>query len=255
MTEETTGQQVAVATQAAPPTTANFLNVIARAAADPNTDVAKMHGLLDVQERMMNKQAELDFNVAFGKLQRELSQIRIGKNGSIKVDGRERSKYATYDDIDAAIRPLMNKHGFTLRFSSMPEGGKLVVEGTLSHENGHSIKTVTPMAIDANPKVMNSQQAIGSASSYAQRYIVKMLLNLVFEGEDDDGKSAGVKPISDDQAVILKDLIRETETDVVKFLAVMTGMKSVDEIAARDFNRVHMALLAKKNAAAKAVAS
>lgn len=225
------------------PTTANFLTVIAKAASDPNTDVAKMHGLLDVQERMMAKQAEIDFNIAFGKMQKELSGFRIKKSG--KTD---RSSYARYEDIDEVIRPVMLKHGFNLRFSSLPEAGKLVVRGTLSHENGHSIDTVTPMSIDANPKVMNSQQAIGSASSYAQRYIVKMLLNLVFEGEDDDGRSAGVKAISDHQAETLKDLIRETNTDTIKFLNTMvSGARSVEEISTRDYNRVHMALVAKKN--------
>lgn len=225
------------------PTTANFLTVIAKAASDPNTDVAKMHGLLDVQERMMAKQAEIDFNIAFGKMQKELSGFRIKKSG--KTD---RSSYARYEDIDEVIRPVMLKHGFNLRFSSLPEAGKLVVRGTLSHENGHSIDTVTPMSIDANPKVMNSQQAIGSASSYAQRYIVKMLLNLVFEGEDDDGRSAGVKAISDQQAETLKDLIRETNTDTIKFLNTMvSGARSVEEISTRDYNRVLNALVAKKN--------
>ena len=77
-----------------------------------------------------------------------------------------------------------------------------------------------------------------------------MLLNLVFEGEDDDGKSAGVRPISDSQAETLKDLIRETGTDTQKFLNTMvSGARSVDEISTRDFNRVHNALLAKKNKA------
>lgn len=243
MTEKTSENALTVAEPT--PTVVNFLSVISQAATDPNVDVAKMHGLLDVQERMMKKQAEIDFNIAFGALQKELSNFRIKKGG--KTD---RSAYARYEDIDEVIRPLLIKHGFTLRFSSLPEGGKLVVKGTLSHENGHSIDTVTPMSIDANPKVMNSQQAIGSASSYAQRYIVKMLLNLVFEGEDDDGKSAGVKAISDAQAKILKDLIRETGTDTVKFLNTMvSGARSVEEISTRDYNRVHMALVAKKNKA------
>ena len=232
------------------PSPTDFLTMIAEAARDPNVDVAKMHGLLDVQERMMNRQAEIDFNIAFGALQKDLAEVRIKKSGKITVDGRERSSYAKYEDIDAVVRPLMNKHGFTIRFSSIPEGNKMIVRGTLSHEGGHSVETVTPMVTDVNPKVMNNQQAIGSASSYAQRYILKMLLNLVFEGEDDDGKKAGTTFISDDQAAEIKELIRETNTNTIAFLDIMTDAENVEQISTRDYNRVVMALRAKRKTSA-----
>lgn len=236
-------KQVAVSA----PTTPNFLSVIAKAASDPNVDPAKMMALLDVQERMMNKQAEIEYTIAFAALQKELSGIRISKNGEIKVDGNVRSRYATYEDISKVVTPLFVKYGFSISFSNVPDNGKFVVKGVLSHEKGHSTSTFTPMSIDANPKVMNSQQAIGSASSYAQRYILKMLLNLVFEGEDDDGQKSGHTAMTDEQAATLKELVRETNTDVQRFLATMfTGVKTIDDIPAKDYNRAYNALNSKK---------
>lgn len=243
MTEE---NSTAIVAQTDPtmPSQANVLAIISKAASDPTIDPAKLHSLLDFQERVMDRQAEMDFNQAFTRLQIAIGKIRINKSGKISVDGRERSRYATYEDIDKAIRPELQKEGFALRFSSLPEGGKLVVKGTLSHIGGHSIETCTPMSIDANPKVMNAQQAIGSASSYAQRYIVKLLLNLVFEGEDDDGAKASFKQMTDDQAQQIRDALRSKKAlgrDVKKFLAHM-GVDEIEKISAADFNKALIAI-------------
>ena len=233
----------------AAPTTANFLAVISKAASDPNTDVAKMHGLLDVQERMMNKQAEIDFNADFSRLQSDLP--RITKDSKITHSGKLISTYATYDKIDTVIRPLLIKHGFGLRFNSEPEpsGKGVIITATLSHRGGHSIVDRIPLGYDTSG-AKNNVQGVGSTIAYGKRYLVGMLLNLVFEGEDDDGAKSGYQPLTDQQSTIIKDLIRETGTDTQRFLATMvSGANSVDEIGMIDFNRVHNALLAKRNKA------
>ena len=233
----------------ATPTAANFLDAIRRAAMDPSVDVAKMHGLLDVQERMMNKQAELEFNASFIQMQNELP--RITKDSSIKHGGKLIAKYASYEKIDEIIRPILQRNGFSLRFNSGPNGGEMIVEATLSHIGGHSIVDRLPLKVE-KVAAMNSAQAAMSAITYAKRGLTTMLLNLIFEGDDDDGQNTGYVPITDDQAATLKDLIRETNTDTVKFLSMMvSGAKTVDEISLNDFNRVHMALLAKRNQAQK----
>lgn len=227
--------------------TVDFLRVISDAARDPNVNVEKMHGLLDVQERMMNKQAEIEFNAAFAEMQSEIP--RITKDGSIKISGKVQSTYATYDQIDASIRPLLVKYGFGLRFNSeiVPDGKSVIITGTLSHRSGHSITDRIPLGFETSGS-KNNVQAVGSTISYGKRYLVSMLLNLVFEGEDDDGQKAGYKPITAQQAQILKDLIRETGTDTKKLLATMvSGANSIDEIADRDFERVRNSLVAKKN--------
>lgn len=227
------------------PTASNFLAVIRQAAMDPMVDPQKMHGLLDVQERMMNKQAEIDFNADFARLQADLP--RITKDAKIQHNGKLISTYATYEKIDDVIRPLLIKHGFGLRYNTEPTGDKVIITATLSHRNGHSITDKIPLTIDASG-AKNNVQGVGSTIAYGKRYLVGMLLNLVFEGEDDDGAKSGYQPITDEQAATLKDLIRETNTDVQRFLATMvSNVRSVDEIALSDFNRVHNALLAKRN--------
>lgn len=243
MTDET--QSTAVAVAQSTPTPTNFLEVIAKAAADPTVDPAKMHGLLDVQERMMNKQAELDFNSAFIKMQDELP--RITKDSAIKHGSKVIAKYASYEKIDDVIRPILKRHGFALRFNSGPNGGEMIVEATLSHIGGHSVTDRIPLKVE-KVAAMNSAQAAMSAITYAKRGLATMLLNLVFEGEDDDGKNADYVAITTEMAAELKDLIRETDTDTQKFLATMVSdVRAVDEIAIKDYDRVKNALLAKRN--------
>lgn len=233
------------------PTTSDFLDAIGRIALDPRVDVLKLHGIIDVQERMMNKQAEMDFNADFVHLQADLP--RITKDAKIVHKGNLIATYATYEKIDDVIRPLLIKNGFGLRYNTEPTGDKIIITSTLSHKGGHSITGRIPLTIDASG-AKNNVQGVGSTIAYGKRYLVGMLLNLVFEGEDDDGQSADYAPITPEQALELKDLIRETNTDTKRFLSLMVSeAASVDEINLKDFNRVYNALIAKRNQANKGV--
>lgn len=220
------------------PSTANFLEVIKRAALDPAVDVAKMHGLLDVQERMMAKQAEINFNNDFHALQSDLP--RITKDAKIVHKGKLIATYAKYETIDDVIRPLLVKHGFGLRFNTKANGNTIIVTATLSHRDGHSITDEIPLGIDASG-AKNNVQGVGSTIAYGKRYLVGMLLNLVFEGEDDDGKAASITPISDEQAAEIKELLRSTGSDVLRFLNFMDAA-SGDEISVEDYDKAIMAL-------------
>lgn len=118
----------------------SMMAVIAKAAADPNTDIAKMQALLDMQERIMKKQAEIDFSAAMSRLSGKLAEVKIRRKNSVSYKkGEEAFKFATYEAIDAAIRPLLAEEGFSLSFTSEPrqgDGGGAVITGTLSHAGG-----------------------------------------------------------------------------------------------------------------------
>lgn len=227
--------------------TTNFLEVISKAARDPNVDVAKMHGLLDVQERMMNKQAEISFNNALADLQGKLPRIK--KDAKIAHNSKLISTYATYEAIDDIIRPLLIEHGFSLRFNSKEHNGKVIISGTLAHRDGHSITDEIPLSIDSSG-AKNNVQGVGSTISYGKRYIVSMLLNLVFEGEDDDGRGGGGTVLADDQAAEIKGLLQQHNMDVKAFLNYM-GADSVDQIAAAKYEQAIMAINRKISAGEK----
>lgn len=205
------------------------LDMIQRAARDASVDVPKMQALLDMYERLSALQAERQFNEAMRRLQPKLPVI--SKRGRIVIKGSEQP-YAKYEDIVAAVQPLMAEEGFSITFGAraLPTGTGLEVTAELSHSGGHSRKESMPLPFDTTGS-KNQIQAIGSTVTYGKRYLLCAMLNIVAEGEDRDGEDR-VSYITGSQKTELTDLITqchmETE-DVCKFLRFLDA-KSLDEI-------------------------
>jgi hypothetical protein len=159
-----------------------------RLAKDPAVDVEKLERLIAMQERIMRHQAKAAFDAAFAEMQGELPEI--GEKGQIIVDGKVRSTYALNEDIQRAIKPILQRHGFSLRFrNEWAEGGKLKIIGILSHRSGHSEQDEFVAGADTSGS-KNAIQAIGSTRAYGQRYCTVSLLNLATHGIDDDGEGS-----------------------------------------------------------------
>lgn len=207
---------------------AALISMIERAARDPNVDIDKMERLFQMRERMDEKRAAAEFWAAFAVMQPELPTVE--RNGAIKMNDKDekgqktgkqkdQSKYALWEDIDEAARPVYSKHGFSLSFriSQIPE--RLTVTAVLAHRNGHREETSFSSPIDATGS-KNNVQGWGSAMSYAKRYAGTAILNIVTRGQDDDGKAAGAPaPVSDEQAIQLRDWLEATNTEPEQFLA------------------------------------
>src|SRR5690606_17620769 len=87
-----------------------ILQVIQRAAADPQCDIEKMERLMSMHERFLAKQAEQQYAEALAMMQQELPVIT--ERGGIKdKGGRIQSTYALWEDINEAIKPILAKHG------------------------------------------------------------------------------------------------------------------------------------------------
>ncbi len=166
---------------------ANVLAVIARAATDSNVDIGKMERLLDMQERVLNRNAEMAFYAAMSELQDAMPTIK--KEGEIKVGGQVRSRYARFEDILGQTKPLLKQYGFSVAFKSNFVDGQLEITGTLSHREGHHESTTMRLPFDESGS-KNNVQAIGSSVSYGKRYVYCMLLNINITEDDDDGNAA-----------------------------------------------------------------
>jgi hypothetical protein len=170
---------------------AALLRAIERAAADPNVGPDRLDHLAALYERTLAREAEATFNAALAKLQPKLPVLE--ERGEIAdPDGAVKATYATWDDTVEAIRPLLARHGFSLSFKAgrSAAAGFLSVIGVLRHAAGH--KEDAELQLPADPTGdKNAVQAIGSTVTYGQRYVAKMLLNLVSRGTDDDGAAAG----------------------------------------------------------------
>ena len=170
----------------------SMLEVIAEAVANPAVDVEKMKALLDMQERIEDREAQKAFTRAFNALQEELPIINKdgiidhGEGTTAKGNKKLKTKWATYPNIMSVCRPLLRKHGFTLSNVIEPSAdvSRIVVVGYLEHIEGHSRISRFPLGIDTTGS-KNNQQGWGSSQQYGMRYNAIALLNIVSEAQQD----------------------------------------------------------------------
>lgn len=171
----------------------------------------KMVGLY---ERMQDRDAEQRFNAAFVALQAEMPRITAKKpvpNG----DGTVRYRFAPYEEIMEQVAPLLEKHAFTVTFSTRYEEGRLVKIIALQH-GSHKKSFEYAVRIGKGPPGSSETQADGAAATYAKRGALCDALNIVIE-HDDDARVDG-RPITKEQADSLKKRVRDTGSDEGSFL-------------------------------------
>ena len=164
---------------------------IERAARDPEFDVQKFGELLRMQRDVENDQARKSFNRAMASAQAEmLPVVRDAKNSHLN------NRYAKLETIDAAIRPIYTRWGFSVRYGSAPSPheGWLRITCTVAHDDGYFEENY----LDAPVSLTGSQggrmavtpvQAIGSTVTYLRRYLLGMVWNTVLADDDDDGEA------------------------------------------------------------------
>lgn len=183
-----------------------IFNVIERAARDPNVDMDKFERLMAMQETITARNAKAAYFSAFADMQGDLPVIEERGQGHGNIT------YALWEDVNEAIRPVLQKHGFGLSFRVGRSTDKLTVTGVLTHRDGHFEETTIELPADTSGS-KNSVQAIGSSTSYGKRYTSSALLNLTSRlpsDRDDDGNAAGrAQTITEDQVMNLRELVQE----------------------------------------------
>src|SRR6185369_1578137 len=91
----------------------SLLEVISRAASDPNVDAEKMEKLWHLHERISARQAEIAFNTAMNACQIEMPAVLRNK-----INTEKSARYADLEQLDKISRPIYTKHGFSLSFGT-----------------------------------------------------------------------------------------------------------------------------------------
>lgn len=226
--------------------TVSLMQVIARAAQDPQTDVGKMERLMAMHDRIIERRAQTAFNLAMKDAQAEMTVVGLDANNP-----STRSQYASYAALDRALRPIYTRHGFSLSFDSgigAPENHVRVL-CYVGHSEGFTRTYQVEMPADGKGAkggdVMTKTHAAGSAFTYGQRYLLKLIFNVATGENDDDGNAAGGAIITDEQRDALLELVNKTGADVRKFCAYM-GVDSIASIPAKRYANAMSALEAKK---------
>jgi hypothetical protein len=220
---------------------------------DPTIDPARIVVFLDIKEREEKRQAEKEFTAAMNRLQQKLP--RISKRGRIEFTAKSTgvptsTPFAKYEDVWTVVGPLLLEEGFTVSFGTKAladKGVGILIEATLHHIAGHSQTEVMPLPFDTSGS-KNSIQAVGSTLSYGKRYLLFAMLNLVTEGEDNDGSS--ISAITDDQQMNIETLMHEcrlTEEGKSKYLEFI-GVKALKDLQQGGYKAAINFLVAKRKA-------
>ncbi len=172
------------------PTQPTILGLVDKAIENPDFNADALEKLLDMQERVLDRDAKQAFNAAFVQCQATMpSIVKKTENAQTK------STYAKLEEINRYLIPHYTQHGFALSFGTenSPLDNHIRVTGELIHSGGHSKQFYYDSPHDgegiAGKKNKTAAHARASALTYGQRYLTTIIFNVVVMA-DDDGNAA-----------------------------------------------------------------
>lgn len=238
------------------PQEGSFLATIERLASRPDVDPEKIKQFMDMQERVLDRNAQQAFNAAMTEAQNKIDLVVADS-----WNEQTKSKYANLKTILVQIKPVYTTAGFSLMFyegvTDKPDHKRVCVD--IMHRQGHTENRWGDFAIQtkgiAGKTMMTQIHGEGSAFQYGRRYLTCMIFN-VPTGDDDNGQAAGAgEHISEGQIKTIKDLIKTVKANEPKFLefmgkALKREIKSIDKIPSTGYDRA-IAELERKTATKK----
>ena len=125
-----------------------------------------------------------ELSAALAKAQCEMANPRFDK-----TNPHFRNKFASLAAVRDAVLPILAKHGIACVQDLTNVEGGVACTTTLMHSSGQRA-TFGPLKM---PVSKNDAQGFGSAATYARRYHLMAVANVVGD-EDDDANSATGKP-------------------------------------------------------------
>lgn len=186
-----------------------YLDLIREVTGNPELSAEKLKILVDMRLLLEDRESKKLFDAAMNKAQKKVKALKWNKRG-------DNNQYASYPKIDEMLRPIREEFGFVQSFDTevSPVAGQMIFCCDVSHDGGHTKRYRLPMSIDGQgPKgggVMTGAQAVGNGTSYAMRYLQKMIWNIpmLVDRDDTDG-AAPVESISESQLADLRALAEE----------------------------------------------
>lgn len=235
-----------------------MIEVIERVAMNPEVDVEKMKAILDMQERILDRQNQQAYALAMTHAQSEMPAIVQRAENK-----HTRSHYAKIGAVVAAITPVHTKHGLALSFSEgeSDKEGHIRIICDISHESGYFVQRwvdvpIVTTGIDGKTN-MTLMHGTGSAFTYGRRYATLLIFNLnTYDDNDGNGPvKEALTPLTEDQRdLILVELDAADEAvpgAKQKFFEWMqeSGFDSVAEIYASQFPKYLKAAKEQRKAA------
>lgn len=220
------------------------MSIIADAVRDPSVDPAKMRDLLELHRELERDVDRREFVRHMSLLQSEISHIATDC-----ANPQTNSKYASYQALDRALRPIYTAHGFSVGFDSIDSTRGtdwirvvcIVTRG--AWETRHHADVHADQMGPKGNKVMTATHAAASALSYGKRYSLAMAFNLAV-ARDDDGNAAGMRSITQSQTSELHSIIVNSNLDYDEICKAL-NIANIAEVPRAAFDKTKTWLLAK----------
>ncbi len=173
-----------------------LMQIIARAANDPQMDVGKLQALLAVKKEWEADEARKAFVTAFAAFKSEA--VRIVKNKDI-LDGPLRGRrYADLFAVVDSITPALSRHGLSTSWAVVRDDKDWIeVECILVHVQGHAERRKMGGPPDVGG-AKNPIQARASAVTYLERYTFLASVGMAAAETDSDGVVQADEPEAPD---------------------------------------------------------
>jgi len=234
-----------------------YLDLIREVTGNPELSAEKLKILVDMRLLLEDREAKKLFDVAMESAQKEVVALKWDKKG-------DNNYYVKYPTIEKMLRPIREKYGFTQSFDAETSAvaGQMIFCCDVSHDGGHTKRYRLPMSIDGQgPKgggVMTGAQAVGNGTSYAMRYLQKMIWNIpmLVDKDDNDGNAPPPPAINAKQVADLRALADEAKkpgeksADVLKGLCKYLQVDKIENLPASAYQTAVTALTKRKAQAA-----
>jgi hypothetical protein len=210
--------------------------------------VGVMERLVALDRDMKKDAAAAEYARAFSALQNEMKSFKPTKAVPGKEPGSIKYHFLPYEEIMREVRPLCEKHGLSISFSTDFAEGRIVQTCTIQHVSGHSKDYKAFVRAGAGPYGATESQADGAAMTYAKRYALCNALNILVERDSDglDARNEG-SPITHEQAQTLKELCQEVGANVPAFLKY-AGATKFEDIGSARYDGLFRSLQKKRGA-------
>jgi hypothetical protein len=174
--------------------------------------------LMELYEHVQDRDAAREFAAAFVELQKEIPKVQATVPVPAK-DGSTKYKYAPFEHIDAQLRPLALKFGFTYTFAEgADKPGKICTTCIITHTAGHTRRNDYTVRVGSGPYGASESQADSAAHTTSKRGALCDAFSIVVAHLEEMDANLEGGTITAEQAGYLKKWVADLKANEVAFL-------------------------------------
>ena len=193
-------------------------------AVDSKAAVEVIKELNQLRLQMKAEQAQEQFDEAMSAFQAECPPIM--KEKGVKTNaGALAYKFAPIEAIEAQIRPLLRRFGFSHTFDTdtASANGWVIAKCIVTHKAGHSRVSTAKFPLGTKTQIMSDTQVYAAALTFANRRALQNAYGLVLSGEDIDGATGKLKPAGPSKTAPDKASLKPLTDEIWRLLTPEVG--------------------------------